>query len=143
VSGIPASPPGSWERLGESPTMEFFVEPAQPGVLLIWPREGVIEDRESALATQAFIFERTRASRVAVVVFLDRIAGLDRGARDVHMGAYGEAVHGVAYVGATPLARALLAFAIGLQRNVAPVRLFSRYDDAQGWCRELLGGPPK
>ncbi len=118
--------------------MEFFTDPDEPRILLVWPRLKVVEDHAAALQTRAFIYAHMRGPKGVVVVFLDRIVGLDRGAREVHMGAYGELVLGVAYVGATPLSRALLGFAIGLQRNVAPVRLFGSFEQGRSWCLELL-----
>lgn len=130
--------PPAWRRVGESTTMEFYVDDARPRVLFVWPRERACETGPTAVQTRAFIHRWFRERRGAVVVYLDRLVEIDREARRAHTQVYGETLVGAAYIGGTPLSRALMAFFLGLRPLHVPVRLFEASEDGLAWLDELL-----
>ena len=129
-------PDPSWVPLGRTKTVRWFGLPGEGRILLAWPDEDAVEDRESALENRAFIEAAFSERRGGVVCFLDRVGGLDRGGREVHFGHYGEIIVGVAYVGGTPLSRAIIGFALGLRPLQSPLKIVGSLAEGLAWLGE-------
>lgn len=128
----------SWKDIGESDNARFFE--IEPGVLAVIPTDGCTDDEETArqsVRTQ-LDYLRGEGVRAGTLVFMDAVAHQTGGARAVYRDDPDPAfLSCFALVGGTPFGRAVGSFFIGLSRPRVPTKMFSTYEEALTWAREL------
>jgi len=131
-----------WVKFGESSNAEFFE--IEPRVLAVVPFDGCDDNAETARASIRIQLERLRARgrRAGVIVFMDRIASQDSGARAVYSEAPDPAFQACfALVGGTTFGRAVGSIFIGLRPPRVPTRMFSTIEEALAWARDVTTSP--
>ena len=127
----------SWRKFGESSNAEFFE--VEPHVLAVVPFDGCDDNATTASDSIRIQLERlrTRGTRAGVLVFMDRIASQDAGARAVYSQEPDPAFHACfALVGGTMFGRAVGSLFIGLRPPRVPTRMFSTVEEALTWARD-------
>lgn len=107
-------------------------------VLVAVPFEGSRDDGPSArsnydLQTNYF---RGRGRKGGVIIFFDRMTSQDREARTIYAD-MDRSLTATALVGGSMLTRAMASFLLGIARPRVPIKLFSNFDDALAWVRDM------
>jgi hypothetical protein len=126
-----------WRKFGESSNAEFFE--VEPRILAVVPFDGCDDNESTAGESVRIQLEllRARGTRAAVLVFMDRIASQDAGAREVYSTAPDPAFQSCfALVGGTMFGRAVGSIFIGLRPPRVPTRMFSTVEEALAWARD-------
>ena len=132
--------PGRGKPVGRTANASYFAD--DPRVLIVWPDEGALDTSETANENMDFQTEyfSSVGTPGVVAIYFDRLGGQDRGARQVYAArANSRFALGIALIGGSLLSRALGAFFMGLNKPVAPTRMFATYEDAARWIEQLLG----
>jgi len=128
-----------WEPTGRTARTSYFR--VSERILAAWPDERCIDDEVSALENNQFqrhYFEQLGKTGV-VVIFFDRIASQDRGARTVYARRTSpDWAAGIALIGGTMLTRALGSFFMGLSQPAVPTRMFPDLATAMPWIDARL-----
>ncbi|MCU0683882.1 MAG: hypothetical protein MUF34_16850 [Polyangiaceae bacterium] len=121
---------------GKSINTEYFE--LDDGVLLVVPFEGSRDDGRSARSNAELQtkFFRERGRKGAVIIFFDRMKSQDREARTIYAD-MDAALTATALVGGSMLTRAMASFLLGIARPKVPIKLFSTFEAALEWAREM------
>jgi hypothetical protein len=126
-------------RLGGTSAGAYYL--AEPGVLIAEPKPGYRQTLEGARAS---LEEQERIARqlgepLVVLVLLEPVRDQDRKARRVWAEeANPSYMRGLSLVGATPLARAIGSFFLGLARPKIPVAMHERFEEGIAWAHTLM-----
>lgn len=129
----------AWTKIGESTNADFFE--IEPGVLAVVPFDGTSDDASTAEESIRIQLQhlRTKGSRAGVLVFVDRVAQQDAGARTVYRDAPDPAFHACfALIGGTVFGRAVGSIFIGLHPPRVPTRLFGTQEEGLAWARSMI-----
>lgn len=138
----------SWTHMGGTGAGGYFR--AAPNVLVAVPRPGYVQREEDARRSLAEFHRIARQEGVAqaVVILVDQVAAQDASSRRVWSEKEEPGLRCcLALVCASPLARAIGSFFIGLNRPAVPTKMFKTFGEALQWCREHVekvqssGGP--
>ncbi len=127
-----------WTPIGRSDNAEFFE--IDPHVLAVVPREGAVDDAETARQSVAIQLHhlKTHGRRAGTVVFIDPVIEQDAGARAVYRDLPDPAFQlCFAIVGGTPFGRAVGSVFLGLSRPRVPTRMFGTLEEAIAWIGTL------
>ncbi|MBI3399890.1 MAG: hypothetical protein HY048_00600 [Acidobacteria bacterium] len=129
----------AWTRIGRSSNADFFE--VEPGILAVVPFDGITDNAATAAESIRVQLEylRPKGMRAGVLVFMDRVAEQDSGARAVYREAPDPAFHACfALVGSTIFGRAVSSVFIGLHPPRVPTRMFGTLEEAIAWIRETV-----
>ncbi|MBZ5557556.1 MAG: hypothetical protein LAO77_09825 [Acidobacteriia bacterium] len=129
----------AWTPIGRSSNADFFE--IEPGVLAVVPFDGITDNAATAAESIRVQLEylQPKGIRAGVVVFMDRVAQQDSGARAVYRDAPDPAFQACfALVGSTIFGRAVSSVFIGLHPPRVPTRMFGTLEEALGWIREIV-----
>lgn len=127
-----------YERVGGTHAGAYHL--AEPGILLAVPRPGY---RQTVTGARASLAEQVRISTqlgepLVVLILVEPVADQDRGSRQVWTDeADPRYMLGLGLVGATPLARAIGSFFMGLTRPRVPTSMLVDLDDGLRWAHAL------
>lgn len=128
-----------WALIGRSANADFFE--IEPGVLAVVPFEGSTDTADTATESVRIQLDHLRASgrRAGIVVFMDRIAAQDSGARAVYRDAPDPTFQVCfALVGRTMFGRAAASIFIGLHPPRVPTRMFGTLEEARAWIDKTV-----
>lgn len=119
-------------------TTVYVVENA-PDILITVPSKGTKDTVATAREYVEFLYTYAATTQQAcgVVVIMDNILSQDPEARRIYQNVDKARVYAAGLVVASPLARALGSFFIGLTRPIAPTKLFNTIDNAVEWLITL------
>jgi hypothetical protein len=127
-----------WNPAGRTSNTEYFA--VGDDILAAVPDKGSADTEATARENCDFqngFFEKRGRSGL-VVVFFDRMASQDKGARRVYQSAPDPNLFwGTALVGGSMLGRAMASFFLGLAKPRVPIKMCASFDDARDWAREL------
>lgn len=126
-----------WESVGRTTNTQYFR--LDDRLLVALPDVGTTDTAASAtdnFAYQAAWFEKEGAPG-SVLVFFDRMANQEPGARRVYAAARSPWVTATALIGGTMLGRAMASFFMGLSRPKMPTRMFGNFDEALSWAQRM------
>lgn len=132
----------AWTKIGSSDNAEFYE--IEPHVLAIVPHSGSVDSE--ATARQSIEIQlnylKSKGRRAGSLIFMDRVAAQDSGARTV----YREAPDPnfqicFALVGGTVFGRAVGSVFIGLSPPRVRTKMFSNVDEAIAWVRKKVSSP--
>ena len=129
----------AWTPIGRSSNADFFE--IEPGVLAVVPFDGITDNAATAAESIRVQLEylQPKGIRAGVVVFMDRVAQQDSGARAIYRDAPDPAFQACfALVGSTIFGRAVSSVFIGLHPPRVPTRMFGTLEEALGWIREIV-----
>jgi hypothetical protein len=129
----------AWTPIGRSSNADFFE--VEPGVLAVVPFDGITDNATTAAESIRVQLEylRPKGLRAGVLVFMDRVAQQDSGARTVYREAPDPAFQACfALVGSTIFGRAVGSVFIGLHPPRVPTRMFGTLEEAVAWIRETV-----
>lgn len=127
----------AWTPIGRSVNADFFE--IEAGVLAVVPFDGALDTADTALDSVRIQLThlRARGRRAGTIVFMDRVASQNSGARDVYRTAPDPTLQTCfALVGGTMFGRAVSSVFIGLNPPRVPTRLFGTYQEALSWIRQ-------
>ena len=127
----------AWTPIGRSVNADFFE--IEAGVLAVVPFDGALDTADTALDSVRIQLThlRARGRRAGTIVFMDRVASQNSGARDVYRTAPDPTLQTCfALVGGTMFGRAVSSVFIGLNPPHVPTRLFGTYQEALSWIRQ-------
>jgi hypothetical protein len=127
----------AWTPIGRSVNADFFE--IEAGVLAVVPFDGASDTADTALDSVRIQLThlRARGRRAGTIVFMDRVASQNSGARDVYRTAPDPTLQTCfALVGGTMFGRAVSSVFIGLNPPRVPTRLFGTYQEALSWIRQ-------
>lgn len=127
----------AWLPIGRSTNAEFFE--VEPGVLAVVPFDGSADTADTAAESIQIQLAHLRTSgrRAGTVVFMDKVAAQNSGARDVYRHAPDPTFQtGFALVGSTMFGRAVISVFIGLHPPRVPTRMFGTFEEALAWIRQ-------
>ena len=133
-------PDAGWRHLGAVARCQYYEAGAR--ILAAWPVDKMIDTAETAAANSAYQRDHFLAQGApgVVVIFFDRIAHQDRGAREVYTTrTTPDWACGIALIGGSMLTRALGSFFMGLSKPIVPTKMFADYEAAMPWILERLG----
>ena len=124
-----------WRQLAVLPSAAIYG--VEPGVLVVAPKPGVhdSEDKADYHRQRLESLIREIGSSQTVIVLIDNIGHQDKGARRTWANANPQAIHAVALVCSSTLARAIGSFYLGIARPAMPTKLFATFDQAREWAR--------
>jgi hypothetical protein len=130
-----ASP--AWTPIGRTSNTQYYW--ADDGMLIVLPDVGLKDDEASARENVAYqvALARQAGRRIGLVVYLGTLLGQDPAARRVYTELDPGLFLGSALVVASPLARAIGSFFMGLSRPKFPARLVETIDDGLRWLAGL------
>ncbi len=137
--------PAGWTLLERIAGCQIFL--VSPTVHVLVPDWEAHDTVESAREIQQVVWRDAdaRGQRQARVVLLGPRNRQDAGARRIWAcEADAQRTYCTALLCASPMARAIAGFAMGLRRQGRPMRMFGRWRAALSWCEVLgrdLGGP--
>ncbi len=121
-------------------TSSATVYEVQPGLWLVVPVPGFMDDEESAtvsmLACQGHL--QNEEHPVIVIILVDRFAGQTRGARKVHASWGLGSIDRWILVQGTALSRAIVAFFARISRPAVPIQVAPSLDEAFEIARARL-----
>lgn len=126
----------SWPVLGRTDNATFLL--ADPGVLVVVPDEGCVDDESTARQSIAFqqAHWRTQARCGAAVVLMDRVGHQTRTARRVYQTEVDASLLGrFALVSCSLFGHAVASVFMGLSRPAIPTRMFGNLARALEWAR--------
>lgn len=128
----------SWTRIGATDNADFYE--IEEGILAIVPFDGARDNEETARQSVELQLDYIiRTGRPAgVIVFADRVADQDPGARRVYRDLPDPTRQlGYALVYRTTFGRAVSSIFLKLSPPPCPTRLFSSLEEAKAWLRSL------
>ena len=128
-----------WTPIGRSANADFFE--IEPGVLAVVPFDASADTAETAAESVRIQLDHLRAGgrRAGVVVFMDRIAAQDSGARAVYRDVPDPTFQVCfALVGSTMFGRAVASIFMGLHPPRVPTRMFGTLEEAHAWIRQTV-----
>jgi hypothetical protein len=131
----------AWTPIGRSANADFFE--VEPGVLAVVPFDGTSDTADTAAESIQIqlTYLRTHGRRAGTVVFMDRVASQNSGARDVYRDGPDPMFQTCfALVGSTMFGRAVSSVFIGLNPPRVPTRMFGTYQEALSWIRKTAQG---
>ena len=127
----------AWSPIGRSGNADFYE--VEPGVLAVVPFDGSSDTADSAAESIRIQLEhlRARGRRAGTVVFMDRVAAQNSGAREVYRDAPDPTLQTCfALVGSTIFGRAVSSVFMGLHPPRVPTRMFATFEEALTWIRK-------
>jgi hypothetical protein len=127
----------AWTPIGRSGNADFFE--VEPGVLAVVPFDGISDTADTAEENIQIQLAhlRSRGRRAGTVVFMDRVASQNSGARDIYRNAPDPTFQTCfALVGSTMFGRAVSSVFIGLHPPRIPTRMFATFEEALTWIRQ-------
>ena len=128
----------SWTRIGATDNADFYE--IEDGILAVVPFDGARDNEETARQSVELQLDYIiRTGRPAgVIVFADRVADQDPGARRVYRDLPDPTRQlGYALVYRTTFGRAVSSIFLKLSPPPCPTRLFSSIEEAKAWLRSL------
>ncbi len=127
-----------WKFLVETANARLF-EP-EPRIVAVEPHRGAQDTVVTATANlEAGSRHLASCGGGIVLVYFDLLTGQEWGARRVYRCTDASICFGLALIGGTPLARAMMSFFLGLARDTKlPTKVFGNTEDAVKWGRALI-----
>lgn len=127
-----------WTPIGRSSNAAFYE--VEPQLLAVVPYDGASDDEASATESVRIQLDhlRARATRAAVLVYVDGIVAQTAGARTVYRELPDPAYQVCfALIGGTPFGRAIASLFVGLRPPRVPTRFFATEGEAIAWTRSM------
>jgi hypothetical protein len=128
-----------YREINRAPSITMYVVEDAPDILITVPSKGTKDTVATAREYVEFLYAYVAATRQAcsAVVIMDNLLSQDPEARRIYQNIDKARVYAAGLVVASPLARALGSFFIGLTRPIAPTKLFNTVDNAVEWLKTM------
>jgi hypothetical protein len=127
-----------YQSVGTDGNTDYYI--AEPDILLVVPKEGMVDTPKTARAAVDFqtAYARKLGKKCSTLVIMSNVLSQDAETRRIYneMTISGH-FFATALIVNNPLSRAVASFAIGLSKPTVPIKLFDSVEKGIEWLRSI------